>query len=169
MAAQLHSLLTRAALEAQQEQTAGDVMIKGLLAQVFALLLRRGLAEGERPSPEKSALRRYSVIDPALRCIKSSYSENLSVEQLADLCGVSKHYFCRTFKTVTEKSAMEYLRDFRLRVANALLTGTKRSVAEISAACGFDNQNYFSRCYKQYYGETPSQSRARKLDNRLDG
>ena len=166
---ELHTLLMQAAREAQQEQIAGDVMIKGLLAQVFALLLRRGLAEGERPSPEKSVLRRYSVIDPALRCIKSSYAENLTVEQLADLCGVSKHYFCRTFKAVTEKSAMEYLRDFRLRVANALLTGTNRSIAEISTCCGFENQNYFSRCYKQYYGETPSQSRARNAENRLDG
>ena len=63
----------------------------------------------------------------------------------------------------------EYLRDFRLRVGNALLTGTDRSIAELSACCGFENQNYFSRCYKQYYGETPSQSRARNLKNRLDG
>lgn len=166
---ELHALLMRAAREAAQEQAARDVMIKGLLMQFFAVLLRRGIAEGERPSPEKSVLRRYPVIDPALRCIKSAYAENLTVEQLADLCGVSKHYFCRAFKTVTGKSAMEYLRDFRLRVGNALLTGTDRSVAEISAGCGFENQNYFSRCYKQYYGETPSQSRARNLENRMDG
>ena len=166
---ELHALLMRAAREAGQEHPARDVMIKGLLMQVFALLLRRGIAEGERPSPERSVLRRYPVIDPALRCIKTHYAEKLTVEQLANLCGVSKHYFCRVFKAVTEKGAMEYLRDFRLRVANALLTGTKRNVADIAIGCGFENQNYFSRCYKQYYGETPSQSRARNLENRLDG
>lgn len=166
---ELHGLLMQAAREAGRDDPARDVMIKGLLTQFFALLLRRGIAAQQRPTPEKSVLRRYSVIDPALRCIKNSYAENLTVERLADLCGVSKHYFCRAFKAVTEKSAMEYLRDFRLRVANALLTGTDRNIAQISASCGFENQNYFSRCYKQYYGETPSQSRARNLENRLDG
>ncbi len=166
---QLHGLLMQAAEEVRRDEPVQDVMIKGLLTQFFALLLRRGLAEGERPAPEKSILRRYSVIDPALRCIKTSYADKLTVERLAALCGVSKHYFCRTFKAVTEKSAMEYLRDFRLRVANALLTGTDRSIAEISTGCGFEDQNYFSRCYKQYYGETPSQHRARNLDKRLEG
>ncbi|MBE6956988.1 MAG: AraC family transcriptional regulator [Ruminococcaceae bacterium] len=166
---ELHALLMRVAREVQQEQAAGDVMIKGLLTQVFALLLRRGLAAGERTAPEKSVLRRFPVIDPAMRCIKTSYAESLTVERLAALCGVSKHYFCRTFKAVTGKSAMEYLRHFRLRVANALLTGTNRGVAEIAVSCGFEDQNYFSRCYKQYYGETPSQSRARNLNDRLDG
>lgn len=166
---ELHSLLMQAAREAERDDPVRDVMIKGLLVQFFALMLRRGIAEGARPSPEKSVLRRYSVIDPALRCIKSSYAENLTVDQLAALCGVSKHYFCRTFKAVTGKSGMEYLRDFRLRVADALLAGTNRSVAEIATSCGFENQNYFSRCYKRYYGETPSRSRARNLENRLDG
>lgn len=167
--AELHGLLMAAADEVRRNEPVRDVMIKGLMVQFFALLLRRGLAEGERPSPEKSVLRRYPVIDPALRCIKTSYAENLTVEQLAALCGVSKHYFCRTFKAVTGKSTMEYLRDFRLRVANALLTGTDKGVAEIAACCGFEDQNYFSRCYKQYYGETPSKSRARNLEKRLDG
>lgn len=166
---ELHGLLMQVAREAGRDQPARDVMIKGLLMQVFALLLRRGIAEGERPSPERSVLRRYPVIDPALRCIKTHYAEKLTVEQLAALCGVSKHYFCRTFKAVTEKGAMEYLRHFRLRVANALLTGTDKGVAEIAACCGFEDQNYFSRCYKRYYGESPTQSRARSLENRLDG
>jgi len=166
---ELYSLLMQAAHEAQQNTPMAAVVIKGLLIQFFALLLRRGIDQGGRPAPGKSLLRRYSVIDPALRRIKSAYAEPLSVEELAGLCGVSKHYFCRIFKAVTGKSAMEYLRDFRLRVGNALLTGTDRSIAELSACCGFENQNYFSRCYKQYYGETPSQSRARNLKNRLDG
>ncbi|MBQ3134822.1 MAG: helix-turn-helix domain-containing protein [Oscillospiraceae bacterium] len=166
---EMYGLLMQAAWEAQQDQPARDVMIKGLLAQLFALLLRRGLAQEGRPLPEKGVLRRYPVIDPAMRCIKASYAEPLTVEQLAALCGVSKHYFCRSFKLVTGKSAMEYLRHFRLRVANALLTGTNRGIAEIAVSCGFENQNYFSRCYKQHYGETPSQSRARDLNDRLDG
>ena len=61
-----------------------------------------------------------------------------------------------------KKSAMEYLREFRLRIADALLTNTQKSISEIAASCGFETPNYFSRCYKQYYGRSPRQGRLAK-------
>lgn len=165
---QMHELLMKAAQEARQKQEAGNLMIRSLLMGFFAMLLRKGVV----PSavPEKSELRLYSVIEPALRCIKNQYQQALTVDDLARLCNVSKHYFCRVFKTVTQKSAMEYLRDFRLRVANVLLTNTDKSISQISACCGFENANYFSRCYKKYYGISPRQSRCGSGEStRMDG
>jgi transcriptional regulator GlxA family with amidase domain len=66
------------------------------------------------------------------------------------------------FKSVTKKSAMEYLRDYRLQVANALLSGTDSPVGEIAERCGFESPNYFSRCYKRYYGKSPREGRLEK-------
>lgn len=160
----MFDLLMQAAQESQQKQEASDLMIKSLLMAFFALLLRNGITQAERSVPEKSELRLYSVIEPALRCIKNEYRRELTVEELAKKCNVSKHYFCRVFKAVTRKSAMEYLRAFRLQVANILLSNTKSSISEIAAGCGFESANYFSRCYKQYYGVSPSSCRARKGD-----
>lgn len=159
---QMFDLLMQAAKESQSGQEASDLMIKSLLMAFFALLLRNGITQAERSVPVKSELRLYSVIEPALRCIKNEYRRELTVDELAKKCNVSKHYFCRVFKAVTQKSAMEYLRDFRLRVADVLLANTKSSISEISACCGFESPNYFSRCYKRYYGESPSNSRAGK-------
>lgn len=161
----MFDLLMQAAEEAQQKQEASDLMIKSLLMAFFALLLRNGITQAERSAPEKSELRLYSVIEPALRCIKNEYRRELTVEELAKKCNVSKHYFCRVFKAVTRKSAMEYLRSFRLQVANILLSNTKSSISEIAACCGFESANYFSRCYKQYYGVSPSSCRAGKGDH----
>ena len=152
---QLYEALMHVAQLARQQQPYGELAIKGLLLYVVTQLLQRGMTDSQAPVPEKTDLRLYTVIDPALKCIKSRYAEHLTVSQLAELCNVSKHYFCRVFKAVTKKSAMEYLRDFRLRVADTMLSGTDKSVSEISACCGFESPNYFSRCYKQYYGESP--------------
>ena len=149
----------------QQKQEASDLMIKSLLMAFFALLLRNGITQAEHSVPEKNELRLYSVIEPALRCIKNEYRRELTVEELAKKCNVSKHYFCRVFKAVTRKSAMEYLRSFRLQVANILLSNTKSSISEIAACCGFESANYFSRCYKQYYGVSASSCRAGKGDH----
>lgn len=156
---QMHELLMRAAEETDRKQEASDLMIKSLMMGFFALLLRSGVEETAYSTPSESALRLYMVIEPALRCIKNEYSRALTLDELAKKCNVSKYHFCRIFRTVTQKSAVEYLRDFRLRVANALLSNTDNSVAQIAACCGFENPNYFSRCYKKRYGNVPSRRR----------
>lgn len=157
---QLHGILMKAAEELRQGQPYCELMVKSLLMEFFALLMRNGTVEASSPTQDKPSLRLYSVIEPALRCIKNEYSRTMTAEELAQLCNVSKPYFCRAFKSVTGKSAMEYLRDFRLRVASALLTNTESSIGEIASSCGFESPNYFSRCYKQHYGRTPRQGRA---------
>ena len=154
----LHGFFMQAAEEFRQKQDTGDLLLRSLLMAAFALLLQNGLAETENAAPKK-ALRSYLVIEPALRCIKNEYGRVMTVEELAKLCNVSKHYFCRVFKSITGKSVMEYLRDFRLRVANVLLTSTDRSISDIAACCGFDSSNYFSRCYRKCYGHSPRQGR----------
>lgn len=157
------AFLEKAVQEVLNQQPGCELMIKGLLMGFFALLGRKGILEAENARSQKKMLRLYSVIKPALHCVKNEFHRALTVDEMADLCNISKHYFCRIFKTVMQKGPMEYLRDFRLRMANALLTGTSKSITEISELCGFENPNYFSRCYKKHYGISPSQNRANNL------
>ena len=159
---QLHSILMRVAEEYRLKQTGWELMIRSLLMEFFTLLLRRGITDAEYPTLGKNAKRLFFVIEPALQCIKNDYATDVTTEHLAELCNVSKYYFCRTFKAIMKKSAMEYLREFRLRIADALLTNTQKSISEIAASCGFETPNYFSRCYKQYYGRSPRQGRLAK-------
>ena len=156
---QIHDILMQVSEEARSGLLANDLMIRSLFMTLFVHVLRKGVVNGEKPASEKTSQHQYSVIEPALRCIRNEYQRALSVDELAASCKVSKTYFCRVFKAVTKKSAMEYLRDFRLQVAEAMLSNTQTSVSEISACCGFESPNYFSRCYKSYYGKTPRQGR----------
>ena len=157
--AELCVFLQKAADEVLLQQPGCALMIKSLLLGFFASVLRYGVDDKGKSVPEKNLVRLYSVIKPALHCIKNEYSRSITIDEMAILCKVSKHYFCRVFKEVTGKSPMEYLQDFRLRVADVLLSGTDKPVAEIALLCGFEYPNYFSRCYKKHYGKSPSSSR----------
>ena len=127
--------------------------------EFFAILLRKGLKNSDAALLRSEAFRSYKLIEPALRQIRDNYAENITVEQLSDLCQVSKHYFCRVFKSVTGKTSMEYLRDYRITTADVILTHTEDSIEKIAKSCGFESANYFYRCYKKHYGEPPTKRR----------
>ncbi len=152
----MHDLLLAAARECEEKKTAFDVAIYGLMTQFFALLLREGLEKKEESAPRGELLRSYQLIEPALRHIRDTYKRPITVDALAALCGVSKHYFCRVFKAVTAKTSMEYVRDYRLKVADTLLANTQKSVTAVAEECGFESANYFCRCYKKQFGISPN-------------
>ena len=129
--------------------------VRGLLMQIFAHLLREGVRDGKSPVPHKDVIRHYEVIEPALRAIRDEYARAFTVDELAALCRVSKYHFCRVFKDVMGQTAMQYLCDYRLKIADAMLTNTSHSVSQIAAQCGFESENYFGRCFKRRYGIPP--------------
>lgn len=158
----MSKILLRIVQEKIENNPFCDVAIKGLLMEFFCLLLRSyTLSKEESDSLQKETLRSYKLIEPALRHIRDNYAEAFTVDMLSSLCGLSKHYFCRVFKNVTGKTAMEYLRDYRIKVSDAMLTNTEKSVGEIAELCGFDSVNYYCRCYKSHFGFSPSKRRTK--------
>lgn len=156
---EIYSILMRCAEEFDKKDTAYNTMLRALLTELFVFLLRKGIAKTTSDVAVLEIKRLYWLIEPAVRFIRDNYSEDISIELLSQLCNVSKHYFCRIFKTVTGKTAMEYLRDYRIEIANALLLNTKESIFKISEECGFESESYFCRCYKKYYGISPTKNR----------
>ena len=159
--AQLYNLLIAAAMEHTEQSVAWKARIYALLMEFFALVVRKGYQEQESLSTPNGTLRTYRLIEPALRHIRDHYPDSITVDELARYCGVSKHYFCRVFKMATGKTAIEYLQDYRMTVADTMLCNTDKSVGEIAASCGFESANYFGRCYKLAYGVTPSKRRSK--------
>lgn len=156
---QLYQLLLTAAREYNDQDTAWEARVYGLLLEVFSLLFRRGVKDTQQEIIANDAMRSYRLIEPALRHIRDHYMDAVSVEELATICQVSKHYFCRVFKNTMGKTAMEYLQEYRLMIADVMLGNTDKSIAQIAAGCGFESGNYFGRCYKKYFGISPSKRR----------
>lgn len=153
----MQEILTRVASEADFGDEAARLSIFGLMAEFFALLLREGTVS-EQASANDS-LRYYSVIEPALRMIRDSFSEKFTVDMLADACRMSKYHFCRIFKAAMNMSAIQYLNSYRLKIADAMLAKTDSSVSEVGEICGFEDAGYFARIYKKQFGRTPKEAK----------
>lgn len=81
---------------------------------------------------------------------------DISVEDLAGRLGLSRVQLYRKIKAITNYSPAEMVRIMRLRRADRLLKTTESTVSEISYAVGFSSPSYFSKCYKDYFGESPT-------------
>ena len=86
---------------------------------------------------------------------------DLNVDALAGRLGLGRSQFYRKIKALTNYSPVELVRKMRLKAARDLLTATERSVSEIAYGVGFSSPAYFSRCFKEAYGESPSELRDR--------
>lgn len=88
-------------------------------------------------------------------------NSDLSVDSLAAKMSLERSQFYRKIKALTNYAPVELIRRLRLRHARTLLTTTGRSISEIAYECGFSTPAYFTKCYREAYGETPSELRAK--------
>ncbi len=88
-------------------------------------------------------------------------NSDLSVEDIADKMSLSKSQLGRKIKSLTNYTPVEIIRNLRVKEARRLLTTTEKSISEIAYEVGFSLPAYFSKCFKDAYGETPSELRAR--------
>ena len=152
--------LLRGELEAQAPYF--RIAVRGLATELLAHLLRYGIQHSPTDDSRAHAARHYAVVEPALRRIRDGYTEHLTVENLSMLCAVSKFHFCRVFKAVTGMTVMQYVNDYRLTIADAMIKNTDRTVSQISHLCGFEDESYFCRCYKKRFGYSAGKRRERE-------
>ena len=98
---------------------------------------------------------------------KKAIAENmdnseLSVESLGVRFGMSRVQLYRKVKNLTNYTPVEIIRITRLKKAQQLLASTDLTVAEITYQVGFTSPSYFTKCYKEYFGENPNDTRSRK-------
>lgn len=115
----------------------------------------------EEPSAEPSA---ETIEDPFLQRVMACIEEHLkypdfSVEQLAEMVGVTSRTLQRKIPTLVDLSPKVLIKTVRLKKAYQLLMETDRLIAEIAQECGFEHSNYFSVQFKQQYGTSPSHIR----------
>lgn len=91
--------------------------------------------------------------------IEQFHTENLSLQDLAQLCSYSDSYFCRLFKKTFGKTYTAYLAECRIEHAKHLLTESGKGVSEIAEATGFQSFSHFCVCFRNLVGITPSKYR----------
>jgi signal transduction histidine kinase/DNA-binding response OmpR family regulator len=87
---------------------------------------------------------------------KELSNPDLSVEELGARLGMSRVQFYRKIKAITNYSPVELVRNIRLKRAAKMLSSSERTVSEIAYEVGFTTPSYFTKCFKEYFGESPS-------------
>lgn len=84
---------------------------------------------------------------------------DLNVDGLASEMGLGRSQFYRKIKALTNYSPVELLRRLRLQRARDLVTTSEKSISEIAYEVGFSTPAYFTKCFRDAYGETPTELR----------
>ena len=71
--------------------------------------------------------------------------------------GLSRVQLYRKIKALTNYAPNELLRIARLKKASALMSSSDMTIAEICYEVGFTSPSYFSKCYKEYFSESPTE------------
>ena len=84
-----------------------------------------------------------------------------SVEDIAAEINLSRVQLYRKIKALTNYSPTDLQRITRLKRADTLLKTTEQTISEIAYSVGFSSPSYFTKCYRDYFGESPSDAQAR--------
>ncbi len=99
------------------------------------------------------------IIKKVCSYLNEHFNENFSLDDASSLAGVSPFYLSKLFKEETGETFVNYVTDKRLNKAKQLLSETDFSIKEITAQTGYNDQNYFSRLFKNKFGVTPTDFR----------
>ncbi|WP_435133025.1 helix-turn-helix domain-containing protein [Formosa sp. A9] len=86
-------------------------------------------------------------------------NEQFGVSELAEAMHMSRSNLLRKIKKLTGLSASQYIREIRLQKAAELLLETDMTASEISFEVGFSNTSYFTKCYREYFGYPPGETK----------
>ena len=101
-----------------------------------------------------------SFVIKAMEYVQNHYSdEDISLDHVCEILGVSGSYFSTIFKKETGNSFIGYLTDYRMEQAARLLIGTNEKSYIIAKQVGYGDPNYFSYVFKRKYGVSPSKYR----------
>lgn len=118
---------------------------------------RQTLAKEDVCDMDKDFVERFKALIEA-----KMGDSSLNVEDLGKDMGLSRVQLYRKIKSLTNYSPNELLRIARLKKAASLLASSDMTVAEIGYEVGFSSPSYFTKCYKEQFGESPTDFLKRK-------
>ena len=144
-----------AAIIGQYQEKREPILAAKARAQILELLVF--LAEGHSKKALENAQAKNQSEDYVKRIIGhliDNYTDSVTLEGLAALCGITKFHLARVFKHYTRETIFTYLNALKCKNAQKCLE-KGMSVTETATRCGFESVSYFSRTYKRVMGTTP--------------
>jgi len=147
--------------EWNNQDESSKMMVKALLLKMLALFHRYFKVNKEIGTDIKAFYREYERLRPMLTYISDNLDKSYSLQELADMCKMSRTYFSEYFKKVMKVNVTDYIQSMRLNKACRMLNTGNDSIIDISLSCGFSNVTHFNRVFKKHLDTTPSKYRIR--------
>lgn len=157
-----HRLLDELSAELPGAKALADSLMKQCLIE----LLRRVCESGECREPWLAALE-SPRLNKAIVTMLNQPGDPYSLEHLAGIAGMSRTSFAEQFKKHFGRTAMDFLKELRLRRAAHLLETTDLPVKSIAALVGFSSRSHFSRTFKATMHSNPTVYRSSIHKDRL--
>lgn len=143
----------------QQKRPGYELLIKAKLYEIFAQMFV--FAVLERTSGQKD--RREQQVRKMMQYLQQNYDQVITMEELSEAFHLSVGHLCRLFKSMTGRSVIDYLNDYRIRQSTQLLRERQLDIGEIAGKVGFNNISYFNKRFRQYMHMTPGEYRKRTI------
>ncbi len=151
----VRSSIERMQEELQKQQPGVDLVVQNLAYLMLIQALRLHLSDHQKDCTGWL----FALSDPAMKqaitAMHQTPEQNWTVETLARLVGMSRSVFAQRFKERVGASPIEYLTEWRMRLAEDRLKGTKNSLSEISLSLGYESESAFSTAFKRVMGHSP--------------
>ena len=138
----------------------GELEIYSILLE-FVAFCAKNIGHFRESDPASSSTTYKNTISLSNVCsyISEHFTEDLTLEAIADYAGFSKYHFERIFSDYTGTTFYQYLQQMRINYAQTLLSNPELSVTDISFQSGFASCTAFTRAFKKSTGYPPSQFR----------
>lgn len=148
----------RMALNALRDSDTASVMFDALARVFLVKLVKR---YGEERVASLDFIRGFSAeqYKRVLDLVAARFAEPITIEDMAREAGISTSHFGRLFKAVLNETPYQFLMDYRIERAKAMIVGSDPLI-DIALRCGFSDQPHFTRVFKQATGKTPREWRA---------
>ncbi|MCR4649646.1 MAG: AraC family transcriptional regulator [Lachnospiraceae bacterium] len=152
--------------ECRQRKYGYDQVVLSMLYLLLINILRyyqdKGFVINAETFAEDSRYDIFCISD----FIDNHINENIKVNDIAKVCGMSYSYFAKKFQSVYGKSCKEYLEEMQLYKAEELLMFTDFDLTYIANECGFSDCSHLINSFKKHKKMTPKQFR--KMQNDLN-
>jgi AraC family transcriptional regulator len=140
--------------ELKEHGAGGRIYAEGLASALIVHVFRTYGRGGTQLRPTTGGLngpRKQRVLE----YIEAHFKEDISLDTLAKLAGLSSHHFSEVFKTTTGHPPHQFVTERRILYARELLAGTNRPIAEIALDVGFSSHSQLSVAFGKIMGITP--------------
>ncbi|MEM8824340.1 MAG: AraC family transcriptional regulator [Pseudomonadota bacterium] len=153
--ASVAQLMERIWQESQRNGPGASLLVDGLFMTLLGTLARIGSDDWGRDGSHRESALGDRQLARVIEYIDAHLSEPTTVEDLAEVAGLSEYHFMRRFKLATNATPHAFVIGRRIEASRQMLSDRSLSIAHVAYECGFSSQSHFTNQFRNTVGVPP--------------